>query len=158
MEEQTANTSEGESLESGSRSTKDARMTGLRIKDEFAPVTLAAAGAVTLGFLLVLIQWGSPVLVPIMLAMYIAALCLPIYGWLQKRGMRKNVALVVMLVVVLLGFAVIGLLLLAGVDRVRAGLDEYAPGLGSQLPAIKDAAIDLGIGSSSVESTVNTEA
>jgi len=69
MEEETANASETEALETSSRLITDVRVTGVRIKEEFAPVTLAAAGAVVVGFLLVLIQWGSPVLVPIMLAL-----------------------------------------------------------------------------------------
>jgi AI-2 transport protein TqsA len=91
------------------------------------------------------------------MAMYIAALCLPIYSWLLGRGMRKNIALVVMLGVVLLGFAAIGLLLIAGVDRVRAGLSEYAPGLNSELPAIQAVLTDLGIDESTVDVSLNSE-
>jgi AI-2 transport protein TqsA len=156
MEEQITDAAEVESTDTNSQLITDIQTTGVRIK-EFAPVTLVAVGAVIVGFLLVLIQWGSPVLVPIMMAMYIAALCLPIYSWLLGRGMRKNIALVVMLVVVLLGFAAIGLLLIAGVDRVQAGLSEYAPGLNSQLPVIQAALTDLGIEESSVDVSLNSE-
>ena len=157
MEEQIAGAAKVESTETSSQLITDMQTTGVRVTQEFAPVTLAAIGAVVVGFLLVLIQWGSPVLVPIMLAMYIAALCLPIYSWLQGRGMRKNLALVVMLVVILLGFAIIGLLLFAGVNRLKAGLADYAPGLATHLPSIQTAATDLGLETSSVESALNSE-
>jgi hypothetical protein len=102
MEDQIAGAAEFELTDTNSQLITGIQTTGGRIKEEFAPVTLAAVGVVILGFLLVLIQWGSPVLVPIMMAMYIAALCLPIYSWLMGRGMRKNIALVIMLLVVLL--------------------------------------------------------
>ena len=102
MEDQIAGAAEVESTDSKSQLINGMQSTGVRMPQEFAPVTLAAVGVVIIGFLLVLMQWGSPVLVPIMMAMYIAALCLPIYSWLLGRGMRKNIALVVMLVVVLL--------------------------------------------------------
>ncbi len=157
MNEQIAITTEGESPEAVSQSIKDVRVTGIPIKDEFAPVALALVGAVMIGLLLVLIRWGSPVLVPISLAMYIAALCLPIYSWLLKKGLRKNIALVVMIFVILLGFAVVGLLLIAGVNRVVASLAEYASGLSSQLPAIQTTVSNLGFEASSVESAINTE-
>lgn len=157
-EEQMDNTKEDGASESASQPITDVRVAGFHIKDEFAPISLALASATTVGILLVLIQWFSPVLVPIMMALYIAALCLPIYGWFLERGLRKNIALVVMIFVVLLGFAAIGLLLLAGVTRLRAGLAEYAPGLTSQLPAIQTVVTNLGFEASSVESATSSEA
>ena len=131
MEAEITNLTEGNASESSAQPITKIRLSGFHIRDEFAPITLALTGALTIGLLLVLIQWGSPVLVPILLATYIAALCLPIYSWLMKKGLRKNIALVVMILVVLLGLAVIGLLLLAGVNRLTEGLAEYASGLAS---------------------------
>lgn len=141
--------------ETSQESFADIRVTGLRIKDEFAPISLAIVGAVAVGLLLVLLQWGSPVLVPIMAAMYIAALCLPIYGWLLGRGVRKTIALVVMLVVVLLGILGIGLLLYAGVNRLSAGLAEYSSGLTENVASIQATISDAGIASSEVESVLD---
>jgi hypothetical protein len=64
MEGQLADAAEVESTDSESQLINNIQTTGGRIKEEFAPVTLAAVGAVIIGFLLVLIQWGSPVLDP----------------------------------------------------------------------------------------------
>lgn len=157
MDAQINKTTAGEALESEEQSIAEVRPSGFHIRDEFAPITLALSGAVTVGILLVLIQWGSPVLVPILTALFISALCLPIYGWLIKKGLRKNIALVVLILVVLLGFAVIGLLLLAGVNRLSDGLAEYATGLASQIPPLQTALINLGFEASSVEGAVNSE-
>lgn len=157
MEAEITNLTEGNASESSAQPITKIRLSGFHIRDEFAPITLALTGAVTIGLLLVLIQWGSPVLVPILLATYIAALCLPIYSWLMKKGLRKNIALVVMILVVLLGFAVIGLLLLAGINRLTESLAEYASGLASQIPALQTILVDLGFEVSSVEGAVNSE-
>lgn len=158
MDDQIRMTTAGGVTEPEEKSIAEVRPSGFHIRDEFAPITLAVIGGVTIGFMLVLIQWASPVLVPILVAMFIAALCLPIYSWLMKRGLRKSIALVVMVLVVLLGFAVIGLLLLAGVNRLSASLAEYSTGLAIQMPAVQTALTDLGFDAVSVESNVNTEA
>ena len=65
MAEEVANTAEGETIEALSGSTTDLRVTDVRIRDEFAPVSLVLAGAVTVGILFFLIKWGAPVSVPI---------------------------------------------------------------------------------------------
>ena len=120
METEIVNPIEENAAESGEGPTTNLRLPDFHIRDEFAPITLALTGAVTIGIALVLIQWSSPFLVPILVALFIAALCLPIYSWFIKRGMSKTIALVVMIVVVLLGFAVIALLLLAGVSPIAS--------------------------------------
>lgn len=139
------------------QSNTELHVTGIRIKDEFAPITLALTGAVTVGLLLVLVQWGAPVLVPILVALYIAALCLPIYKWLLDHGVRKIIALAIMILIVLLGFAVIGFLLLTGVNRLRAGLADYESGLASQLEMIQTGLSSLGFDEASVEESINSD-
>lgn len=158
MDTQISKTTAGEAFESEDQPVAEVRQSGFHIRDEFAPITLVLSGAVTIGILLVLIQWASPVLMPILVALFIAALCLPIYSWFIKRGLRKSIALAVMILVVLLGFAVIGLLLLAGVNRLTEGLAEYSTGLAAQMPAVQTALTDLGFDAASVESNFDADA
>jgi len=85
---------------------------------------------------MVIIWWASPVLTPILLAAYIAALCWPLYGWLQRRGVHRGLSLVILLLVVfgVVG-GIIGLLFLSA-REVRNGLEQYSDGLDSGLASI----------------------
>ena len=98
-----------------------------------APAVAGALRGVALaGAVLVLIRLAEPVASPIFLALFLAALAAPGFGWLQRRGLRRGPALVaIVLVGALGGLALVGLGLLAA-NRLRAGLATYNAALAAR--------------------------
>ena len=82
----------------------------MKVSENFAPITIALAGVALVGIVLILISWSAPVLTPIMLGWYLTALTLPGYLWLQKRGVKKGISLLLLIVTILVGGVAIGLL------------------------------------------------
>ena len=72
----------------------------MNLSEQFSPFVRALVAAALAGGLLVLISWAGPVLVPILLAWYLAALSLPGYFWLQKRGVKSGLAMLVLVFLV----------------------------------------------------------
>lgn len=107
------------------------------VSDALPAVSWALIGALVAGLLLVLIKWLAPVLSPILLAAYITALCLPLYTWLQAKGLSRIIALVAMLLIVVLGFGGIVLLALSSANSLREGLAVYTDGLARSAAALE---------------------
>jgi len=102
----------------------------------FPPVTLALAGVALVGIVLAIIAWSAPVLTPIMLGWYMTALSIPGYFWLQKRGVKPGVALLLLILTLLIGGVAIGVLAIVSLNSLQDGLhlyldnlDEFASGL-----------------------------
>ena len=82
--------------------------------------------AVLIGIALVLIGWFSPVLAPLGLGLFIAALAAPLFGWLVDRGRSAPAALgVTICAVLLIGVAVVVIALLSA-RSLAESLDTYA--------------------------------
>jgi len=82
------------------------------VKDSFAPTSRAIIVSAALVILIAGMKQAAPLLVPFLLAIFIAVISFPLMSWLQQKGLSKGVSLtLVMLLVVLIG---IGLTLLIG--------------------------------------------
>lgn len=92
------------------------------------------------GIVLVIIKLGAPIISPIVLAFFLAALGRPAFVYLEKRGFAKGWAMLG----VILGMAAIGLILFGlawlYVDRLTTGLAQYSGELQSRLQTGANAA------------------
>ncbi len=116
----------------------------MKLNDHIAPITLALAGIALVGIVLVMISWAAPVLTPIMLGWYLTALSLPGYFWLQKRGVKPVIALLLLILAIFMGGVVIGLLAIASVNSLQEGLHLYLDNLDAVAANLQAAAGDAG--------------
>ena len=80
-----------------------------------SPVIRALLGTVLVGAILVLISWAAPIITPIMVAGFVAALVAPHFFWLQGRGVSTGVALILLVALV-----VVVILFMAGLLWISA--------------------------------------
>jgi AI-2 transport protein TqsA len=85
--------------------------------------------AVLVGLLLVLIGWLSPVLGPLGLGLFLAALAAPLFSWLEARGRSPAVALAVTVTILALIVGGIVVLGLVSVGTLADSLAGYADAL-----------------------------
>ena len=93
--------------------------------------TLAGAllTAVLVGALLYLIAWAAPVLAPLGLGLFLAALAAPLFTWLEERGLSAPLALTATIGLVLIVGGLIALLALASAQALTDSLAVYATDL-----------------------------
>src|SRR6187431_1391488 len=100
--------------------------------------------AVLVGLLVVLIGWLSPVLAPLGLGMFLAALAAPLFSRLAERGYSPPVALTVTIGVLVLVIGGIVLLAITSARTLATDLAGYSDALEARLaapdggPAIRD--------------------
>jgi predicted PurR-regulated permease PerM len=94
-----------------------------------SPVIRALLGVVLVGAILVLISWAAPVISPIMVAGFVAALVAPLYFWLERRGVSSGLAVILLLVLVVVVILFMALLLWVSAQRVIEGVAVYQTGL-----------------------------
>ena len=94
-----------------------------------SPVIRALLGAVLVGAILVLISWAAPVITPIMVAGFVAALVAPLYFWLERRGVSSGLALILLVVLVVVVILFMAGLLWVSAQRVIEGVAVYQTGL-----------------------------
>lgn len=100
--------------------------------------------AVLVGLLLVLIGWLAPVLGPLGLGLFLAALAAPLFSWLAARGQSPAVALgvtVTVLALIVGGIVVLGLVSVRTLSESLAGYsdalaDRY--GAGGELAPLRE--------------------
>ena len=103
----------------------------MTINAKIPPIFSVAIGAVVIGILFVLIKWGAPVLTPILVAAFLAALAAPVYFWLQKRGVSSSMSLIILIILIVVAvLLLIGLLWLSA-SRLAVGIANYQTGLES---------------------------
>ncbi len=117
----------------------------MKITEGIAPIARVLVGAVFIGLLLVLISWAAPVLTPVMMAAYLAALCAPLYIWLQGRGINERLALILLVVVVVVAVLLLAGLLGLSVSRLTEGLITYQAGLDSTETSVHTTLAEMGI-------------
>jgi predicted PurR-regulated permease PerM len=105
-------------------------------------VANALAGVALVGAVLVLIRLAEPVASPILLALFLAALAAPGFGWLQRKGLHRGPALAAIVAIAALGALALVVLGILAVNRLRAGLSTYSAAL-----AAREAEIQAAIGS-----------
>ena len=99
------------------------------LSEGVSPVIRALLGVVLVGAILVLIKWAAPVITPIMVAGFVAALVAPLYFWLERRGVSTGVALILLVVLVVVVLLFIAGLLWISAQRVIEGVAVYQTGL-----------------------------
>jgi predicted PurR-regulated permease PerM len=86
------------------------------------------------GLALFLISWLAPVLAPLGLGLFLAALAAPIFTWLDERGRSAVLALTLTIgLVIVIGGALI-LLLLSGARELTEGIATYSTSLQARYP------------------------
>lgn len=97
------------------------------------------------GFVLLLMRLAAPVLAPVMFSFYLAALALPFFQWLLRRGVARGIALIVLLVTLVVGGGALFVLVLAGVGHLQAGLQTYGEQLSSRVAELQAALSQSGV-------------
>lgn len=122
-----------------------------------SPVMQALRGAVLVGLLLVLISWAAPVLTPIMVAGFVAALVAPLYFWLERRGVSSRLALIVLLALVVVTILLLVGLLWLSAQRMIEDVAAYETGLEEWESEIESAMDSLGLTETSVREILSGE-
>jgi predicted PurR-regulated permease PerM len=94
-----------------------------------APPASALLAVVLVGILLYLVSWAAPVLAPLGLGIFLAALAAPLFTWLEGRGLSSPVALTATIGLVLVVGGLIALLALASAQALTDGLATYTSDL-----------------------------
>lgn len=108
-------------------------------------VAWALAGLALVGLVLLLMHLAAPVLVPVLFAFYLAALALPAFGWLQRRGVKRGVALLVLIAILVGGGIALILLVLTSVRHLQAGLQTYSTELAAKAAELEAVLARAGI-------------
>lgn len=88
---------------------------------------------------------ASAIVVPLLLALFIAIITAPVLYWLRRKGVPKVVALlVVILTVSLMAFALVALLG-TSISAITADLPEYRERLNGQLAGLEAWLVDQGV-------------
>ena len=95
---------------------------------------------VLVGLFLVLIAWAAPVLGPLGLGLFLAALAAPLFTWLAERGRSASAALAITIGVLVLVVGGIALLALVSVRTLSESLVEYSALIESRYPEAGQAA------------------
>jgi len=115
-----------------------------------SPLTRALAGIALVGFYFILVHLAAPVLVPILFAFFLVALALPIFQWLQRRGLKRGLAL--FLLVVLLLASGLGLLFLAliSVQSLQSGMAANSAELSTKISELAAVLASSGVDLSAI--------
>jgi len=93
---------------------------------------------VMVGLALFLIGWLAPVVAPMGLGLFLAALAAPMFTWLEQRGRSPALALTLTIAVVLaIGVGLVSLVL-AGAAALADGIVTYSDDLRSRYPDVSD--------------------
>ena len=122
-----------------------------------SPVVRAMMGLVMVGLILVLAKWAAPVLTPIMLACFLAALVAPLHLGLEQRGVSSGLALTLLMVLMVGGMLLLAGLLWLSVQRLREGVGAYQMGLDGIESEIAGPLGALGITGASVPEALGGE-
>ena len=122
----------------------------MEVSAKVPPLVTVLLGAVLVGFLLVLIKWGAPVLTPVLVAGFLAALAAPLYFWLQKKGLSSSWSLIILIVIIILAILLLAGLLYMGANALIDGVSVYASQLDVYEEEIINALTTAGISEQSV--------
>ena len=94
--------------------------------------------SVMVGLALFLIAWLAPVLAPLGLGLFLAALAAPLFTWLHERGRSAALALTLTVTLVLVVGASLVVLAIVGAQSLAAGLVGYSDALQTRYPDVSD--------------------
>jgi AI-2 transport protein TqsA len=110
----------------------------MELSARISPVFSAFLGAANVGFLLVLIKWGAPVLTPVLVAGFLAALAAPTYFWMQKKGLSSTWSLVILIIIIAVAILLLAGLLWVGANSLLVGVSAYT----TQLTEYEDQVVE----------------
>jgi len=110
-----------------------------------SPIIQTLAVFALVGFVLALLHLSVAVLVPILFAFFLIALALPVFQWLQKRGLKRGLALFVLIFILLGGGLGLLFLALASVASLQAGLEAYADQMSAKMADLSAASAGAGV-------------
>ena len=108
-------------------------------------VFMVLIGTVMIGLLLVIVSWSAPVLTPVMVAGFLAALAAPIYFWLQRHGASSTLSLILLIVLMIVAVLMLAALLWLSATRLIEGITAYQSELAGLEATIRNALADLGV-------------
>jgi len=94
--------------------------------------------SVMVGLALFLIAWLAPVLAPLGLGLFLAALAAPLFTWLHERGRSAALALTLTVTLVLVVGASLVVLAIVGAQSLAEGLVGYSDALQTRYPDVSD--------------------
>jgi predicted PurR-regulated permease PerM len=110
-----------------------------------SPLMSSLAGFALVGFVLLLLHLSSEVLVPLLFAFFLAALALPGFIWLQRKGFKRGLALFLLIVFLLaVGLGQI-LLVLMSVQRLQSGIALYTDELSARMSELTTVLTNAGL-------------
>ena len=129
----------------------------IKILEGTSPVVRVMVGIALVGLIMVLISWAAPVLTPILLAGYLAAICAPLYFWLQRKGVNEHLALILLVVVVVLVVVFMAALLGISANRMTQGILKYQADLGGAEVTVESVLTSLGLQESDLNKVLTSE-
>jgi predicted PurR-regulated permease PerM len=103
------------------------------------------AGIALVGFYLILMHLAAPVLVPVLFAFFLIALALPVFQWLQKRGLKRGLALFLLILLLLAGGLFLLFLGLTNITSLQSGLQQYSQELSARMAELSAALAGAGV-------------
>ncbi|MCP4360619.1 MAG: AI-2E family transporter [Chloroflexi bacterium] len=116
----------------------------MNFNDKIAPITLTLAGVALVGIVMALIFWAAPVLTPVLLGWYLTALAIPGFLWLQKRGVKPGLALLLLIAAILIGGVALVILFVVSINSLQDGLQLYLDGLDEFATGLESASGQVG--------------
>jgi predicted PurR-regulated permease PerM len=96
------------------------------------------------------------VLGPAIMAVFLALLCVPLYQWLQRKGLGAGAALLLLALLLLVIFIGLGWLVVVSFQVLAQTLPEYTANMQAQVSQISDQLAQLGVSGEGVEAVGNT--
>jgi hypothetical protein len=109
------------------------------------PLARSLVATALVGIVLLLMRLAAPVLTPVMFAFFLAALALPAFSWLQGRGIRRGLALLVLVGALVVGGILLIVLALAAIGHLQTGLAVYSEQLAARLADIEAGLAQRGV-------------
>jgi AI-2 transport protein TqsA len=105
--------------------------------DNVKPAARTPAILILAGFIIVVagIKVASSIMVPFFLAVFIAVICAPPMFWLQRKGVPKILALLLILVAIMFAGLLFGVLIVPSLNDFLLSLPDYQEQLSTHLSA-----------------------
>jgi predicted PurR-regulated permease PerM len=106
-------------------------------------LSLRTSRTVDVVLILALLWLGSPVVVPVVLAFYLAFILTPPCNWLERRGLPRALATGLVFSAALAAVGVVGAILIGQVLELAAQLKTYSAQMSEKLAGIRDGRLQV---------------
>lgn len=128
----------------------------MRVERYFSPLTRSLAGFALVGVVLVLLHLAAPVVTPVLFAFFLAALAMPSFRWLQRRGVKRGLALAVLIVALVGGGIALVVLAIVAARSLQEGLATYSDALAARVDELQVALSGIGLASEGTGDAVSS--